>query len=78
MRTLIEACMSDQGPWVPAQLTDERSYYGHPVAIVEGETLPRSPIEVFMIRAVRGTDDVLLEEARQAGYVVHPTEHAVH
>ena len=69
MRTLIEVCLPGREDWLSAELTDERSY-GHPVVIVQGETLPRSPIEVYLIRAVHGTDDVLLEEARQAGYII--------
>ncbi len=69
MRTLLEVRLPGCEDWLPAELTDERSY-GHPVVIVRGETIPRSPIEVYMIRAVHGTNDVLLEEARQAGYIV--------
>jgi hypothetical protein len=69
MWTHVEARLPQHEQWLPARLTDERCY-GHPVVILEGESISRSPIELFMVRPVSGTDEILLEGARHAGYVV--------
>lgn len=74
MWTQIEVRLPQHEDWLPARLTDERSY-GHPVVIVEGESMTRSPIEVFMVRPIIGTDEILLEGARHAGYVIHHAHH---
>jgi hypothetical protein len=71
MKTPVEVRLpSDENEgWLSALLTDERSF-GHPVVLLEGESHARSPIEVFLLRATSDTDEVLLEEARRAGYIV--------
>jgi len=72
MKTPVEVRLPQDHDWLPALLTDERSF-GHPVVILNGESQTRSPVEVFLIRATQDTDEILLEDARQAGYVVsHP------
>jgi hypothetical protein len=75
MNTPVEVRLPGDSAWISALLTDERSF-GHPVILLEGESHPRSPIEVYTIRAVIGTDDMLLEDARRAGYVIAHAGHA--
>ncbi len=69
MKTPVEVRLPQDEDWLPALLTDERSF-GHPVVILNGESQTRSPVEVFLLRATQDTDEILLEDARQAGYVI--------
>ena len=49
MKTPVEVRLPQDHDWLPALLTDERSF-GHPVVILNGESQTRSPVEVFLIR----------------------------
>ncbi|MCH5378210.1 MAG: hypothetical protein JJ992_30000 [Planctomycetes bacterium] len=69
MKTPVEVRLPKDEDWLPAVLTDERSF-GHAVVVLQGESQTRSPVEVFLIRATQDTDELLLEDARQAGYVI--------
>jgi hypothetical protein len=69
MKTPVEVRLPSDESWLSALLTDERSF-GHPVVLLEGESHPRSPIEVYLVRATPDTDEVLLEDARRAGYII--------
>jgi hypothetical protein len=69
MKTQVEVRLPGENAWVSALLTDERSF-GHPVVVMEGERCSRSPLEVFLIRPIDGSDDMLVEQARQAGYAI--------
>jgi hypothetical protein len=69
MKTPVEVRLPGNTIWFSGLLTDERSF-GHPVILLEGESHPRSPIEVYSIRPVMGTDDMLMEDARRAGYII--------
>jgi hypothetical protein len=73
MNTPVEVRLPGDSAWIPAQLTDERSF-GHTVVLLDGESHPRSPIEVYTVRPVIGTDVLLLEDARRAGYVIVHTD----
>jgi hypothetical protein len=72
MKTPVEVRLPRISGWLSALLTDERSF-GHPVILLEGEDHPRSPIEVYSLRATEDTDEVLLEDARRAGYIITHT-----
>lgn len=69
MKTPVEVELEYGGPWVPAELTDEREY-GHTVVAVAGERGSKGPLEVLCIRAVPNTDRRLLDSVRALGYRV--------
>ena len=69
MKTPVEVRLPGNTAWFSGLLTDERSF-GHPVILLEGESHPRSPIEVYTIRPVMGTDDMLMEDEVLPGFRV--------
>ena len=69
MITNVEVELRLSGPWRPAELTDERGY-AHPVIVLQGEHEVRGMAEVLFIRPQVGTDRIMLEAAKAAGYTV--------
>jgi len=69
MITNVEVQLQFGGPWRPAELTDERGY-PHPVIVLQGEHEVRGMAEVLFIRPQVGTDRIMLETAKAAGYTV--------
>ena len=69
MKTPVEVELQYGGPWLSAELTDEREY-GHTVVAMAGERGSKGPLEVLCIRAVPNTDRRLLASARALGYRV--------
>jgi hypothetical protein len=69
MITHVEVQTSIGGPWRRAELTDERGYK-HPVIVLDGEHEVRGVAEVVFIRPRVGTDCMMLDAARAAGYTI--------
>ncbi len=74
MITHVEVQLNFGAPWRQAELTDERGYK-HPVIVLDGEHEVRGVAEVLFVRSQVGTDQMMLEAAKAAGYTVLEEHH---
>ena len=74
MTTPIEAQLYHLGPWSLAEITKGQVTRGRPMVHVAWEDSPLGPDDVFAIKAVDDTDDVLLDEAKALGFNVLDAE----
>jgi hypothetical protein len=68
MRTPVTIQLKTGGQWHPAEL--RRSSDGSPVVVVAGQDVELHPEDVLYLRAGGNTDQILLAEAQEAGFMV--------